>query len=171
MREAADAEEQALRAEAASAKLSDRETVFVEEVFGGRNAALAAKIAGYKNPADAGARLLATPKIEKALAGKREAENIRRQSVARQQQPLDVQHEEARPDIVRAAGAKDRTTKSAELLDENALIAAIIQGGHGIPWDILTVKPAKLNEYARSMGALINKWPGVRYKEETGVTR
>lgn len=171
-RELAAAEDAALKREATSKELSEREQRFVDQWFAGDiSPAQCARIAGYKNPAEAGERLIKSPKIIAAVEAKREAAVIRQQAAARARQPLDVQHTEVRPDITRATGAKDRTTKSAELLDENALIAAVLQGGYGIPWDILTVKPAKLNEYARSMGSLINKWPGVRYKEDTGVTR
>lgn len=170
-KELADAEALALKRESASKDLSEREMMFVDLVFDGRTGAAAAQKAGYKDPVGAADRLLGALKIQKALGAKQEAKTIREQAAAKAAKPLDVQHQEVRPDITRATGAKDRTTKSAEIVDANALIAACIQGGYGIPWDILDVKPAKLNEYARSMGALINKWPGVRYKEETGVTR
>lgn len=166
------AEEQALKREADSNDLSERERVFVELVFMGETERTSAQRAGFKDPAAMAGRLMQAPKIVKALAGKREAEEIRRQAAATAAKPLDVQqHEEVRPDIERASGAHDRSTHSAEIINEEQLIAAIIQGGRGIPWDILTVKPAKLNEYAKQLHEKINAWPGVRYKKTTGVTR
>lgn len=165
------AEAEALKREAASPDLSERETIFVQAVFNGTHETQAAKTAGYKEPQQAAAKLLATPKIQKALQIKREAATIREQSAAKAAAPLHVEIEEAKPEIERAAGAKNKKKVSAKLLDEKALIAAICGGGMGIPWDVLEVKQSALNDYAESMGEKINKWPGVQYFEERGVSR
>ena len=63
----------------------------------------------------------------------------------------------------------DRKNVRGELVDEAALIEAILAGKHGIPADVLTVKQAKLNEYARTLGPLIDRWPGVRYRTSTTI--
>lgn len=170
-REIAEAEAAAEKREAEAPNLSAREDVFVDRVFNGATPAQAAKMAGFKNAAVAGPELMERQKIVKALSAKREAASIREQAAARAQRPLDVQVEEVKPDVERAAGAKDTTRHSAEIVDAEKLIAACIQGGYGIPWDILEVKPGKVNEYAKGLKEKINLWPGVRYKKETGVSR
>lgn len=167
--ELAKAEAAALAAEQSAPDLSEREARFVEELWRLVPPANAARVVGYKNPEATAEKLLALPKIQDALDAKRKAAAIREQAEAVKQQPLDVQHEEVKPDIGRAPDAHDRTTHSAELLDEAALIAAVISGKFGIPWDVLTVKPAMLNTYAKSMHELVNRWPGVRYKKDTKV--
>lgn len=161
-------ERQALEREQQLEGLSEREARFVELVAYGYNSpATSARQAGYKDPEKQGERLMATPKIQAAIQAKKEAQAIRQQAEARRREPLVVDTVEVKPDITRAAGAVDRTTHSAELLNEAALISACIAGGHGIPHDILQVNPAKLNEYARSLHERINLWPGVRYKKTT----
>lgn len=166
-RELQEAERQALEREAATPTLSAREQVFVDQVVGGMGSVQAARYAGYKDPIAQGPRLLEAPKVKAAITAKQEAAAIRRQAEAKRQAPLQVEHQEVKPDITRASGAVDRTTHSAELLNEAQLIAACIAGGHGIPHDILRVDPTKLNEYARSLQERINLWPGVRYKKST----
>lgn len=165
-RELAQAEEEAIRREAAMPTLSEREQIFVDLVVAGVVASQAAHRAGFKDTTR-GVRMLEMPKIAAAIKAKQDAAAIRKQAEAKRQQPLAVEHTEVKPDITRASGAVDRTTHSAELLNEAALISACIAGGHGIPHDILRVDPAKLNEYARSLQERINLWPGVRYKRNT----
>lgn len=163
-------EREALRAEAKSGDLSDREANFVRLVAGGLNSStsadLAARNAGFKLP-NMAARLMAMPKIQRAIEARKKADAARQQKAALELSPLDVQVEDVRPDLRRAAGAVDRTTKSAELLDARKLIDAVIAGGHGIPNDVLMVNEVKLNQYARDLGELINRWPGVRLKKTT----
>jgi hypothetical protein len=171
-RELADAEAEAVKREKASPTLSDREEHFVRMVMGGTAPTVAAKTAGFKTPGEAAIRLMAEGgKVDKAIAARRQAETIRNQAAAQAQKPLDVQVEEVKPDVQRATGAKDTTRHSAEIVDADKLIAACVQGGHGIPWDILAVKPAAVNEHAKTLKEKINAWPGVRYKKETGVSR
>lgn len=163
----------ALKREEALEGLSEREQRFVDAFMGDSltrgDAAKSAVRAGFTgNGLAAGARLMGLAKIQKAIQAKREAEEIRRQAEAKAKAPLDYRPvEEVRPDVAKAAGAIDRDTHSAELIDERLLIEAVLGGRHGIPADILQVNPAKLNEYARSMREVINRWPGVRYKKTT----
>lgn len=162
-------EAEALKAESEAPELSEREQRFVDEVFKLIPPSQAARIVGYKNHALQAEKLLALPKIQAAIEVKRKAAAIREQAAAEAQKPLDIQVETVRPEIDRAVGARDRTTHSAEVVDAQALIQACIAGGYGIPWDILDVKPAKVNEYARSLHERISLWPGVRYVKKTTV--
>jgi hypothetical protein len=162
--EAARLEAEAAERELASAGLSDRERRFVDLVYGGTVPAVAAKTVGYKN-ADQGERLMDTPKIIDALKAKQEAALLRQQAEAVKETPINVQVEDVRPDYTRVG--TDRSTHAGEVTDERLLIEAILGGKHGIPTDLLMVNPTKLNEYARSLHELINRWPGVRYKKTT----
>jgi hypothetical protein len=165
--ELARAEQLAIAREESSPDLSDRESAFVEFILSGNSAIAAARAAGYKDGVTRGPKLLDSPKIQAAIQAQREARAIRRQAEARKAEPLDVQVEEVKPNVTRAAGAVDRKYKRGECLDEAKFRSAAFAGSYGIPQDVFVVDPSKLNEYARSMGALINRWPGVRYVEET----
>ena len=164
-RELAELERQALAAESSSGSLSDREQTFVNAVFAGQTGFNAAIRAGYKDAAKQASRLLETPKILKALEGLQTAQAVRQQAAAVKEEPLDVHVETVAPDIQKAAGAVDRTTWSAELLDERAFIEAVISGRFGVPLDCLTVAMPKLNELARSMQSQMDRIPGVRAKK------
>lgn len=169
-RDLAAAEERALNLELEMENLSEREQVFVDQVLAGKTPIQAANIAGFQDALKASARLMASEKVIKAIAAKQEANAIREQATAVRQQPINVEVETVRPNISRgSAGGFDRSTHSAELLDENALREACFAGGYGIPHDILVVSEAKLNEYARGLRERINLWPGVRYKKTTKV--
>jgi len=167
-RDLAELERQALVAEEASKDLSARELVFVARHLAGFNILEAARMAGYKEPSKAAPRLIEQPKIVAAIEASSAAAALREQKTAIAQKPLDVQAKTVTADIS-TAGGFDRSSHSAELLDERLLIEAILAGGRGIPSDLLQVNPAKLNEYARSMHELINRWPGVRYKKTTSL--
>lgn len=163
-------EAEAVKREEASADLSGREQVFVEQVAQHGDGLRAAKAAGYRDPLASSARLLSAGKIQRAVQAARDAIAIRRQAAAVKQRPLEVDiPETVAPNVTRAPGAFDRTTHSAELVNETALIAACLAGTYGIPADILRVDPARLNEYARQLHERINLWPGVRYKKTTKV--
>lgn len=165
--EAARIEAEAVAREAASSTLSEREEIFTVDVARGVAPYDAAVRAGFAQPRSQSEKLLKTPKIQAAIQALADAAALRQQAQARREQPLDVRVDEARPEITRATGAVDRTTHSAEIVDEARLIAAAIQGGYGIPHDILQVKPAKVNEYARALQEHINLWPGVRHVKTT----
>lgn len=167
--ELAKLEEAALRAEAGSDKLSEREQAFVEGYYAGRargNATEAARMAGFKDPFASGARLLASDKVRKTLDGKRLAESIREQQKAVEQAPLDVTPiEEAVSNVGRAA--TDVTRRGAELLDADLLMQAVFDNKLGIPRDVLMVNEVKLNQYGRDLGDIVNRWPGVRATKKT----
>lgn len=166
-------EEEAVKAEAASPELSERERSFVDLVAFGRNSSDAARSAGYKNPDEQAARLLKTPKIVKAIDAKRQAAKIREQASATQAMPVQVEKAVVQPDVTRAAGAHDRTTHGAEITDEQALIVAVLdpmtRTRLGIPADIVMINPTKVNEYGKSLKELINTWPGVRHTKKTST--
>jgi hypothetical protein len=171
-RELAAAEQQANDLEAASAELSDRERRFVDRLVNmndvNPDVGLIAIGVGFKNGDVMGVRLMERPKIQAAIAAARQAKAIRTQVDAKRDAPLDVQVEIEKPAISRGGGGGyDRTAHGAECVDEAALIAAVLSGKHGIPWDVLTVNATKLNEYGRSLQERINAWPGVRHTKKT----
>lgn len=174
-RELREAEALALKAEQDSPTLSKREASFVDAFGDGGlyvgQASRSAQYAGYAAPWDAaGAKLLASKKVQAALNAKREAFAIREQAKAVREAPLEVrQVEEVKADVGRAAGAHDRTTKSLEVFDAEAFRRAAFAGAHGIPQDIFEVNQGKANNYARDLGELVNRWPGCRLKKSTGV--
>ena len=160
-------EQEALAREESTEHLSEREQHFVNLVAFGGDPSTAARTVGYKDPFKAAARLLTYTKIASAITAAAEAKAIRDQAAAKRLAPIVVDIPTVHADVARSAGSFDRTTWSAELLDEQALIEAVIRGGAGIPRDILQVNPAKLNEYARSLHELIDRWPGVRSVKKT----
>lgn len=166
-----EAEDRALEAEGATADLSDRERKFVEQYTGDSLSSgdenRSAMMAGYRKP-DAGERLLKQKKIKDAIDGLMSAKAIRQQAAAVKAQPLEVEPvERVEPEVQKAAGATDRTTWKGEVLDLVAFRNAAFEGAYGIPRDIFTVDPVKLNEHARSMHELMNRWPGVQAKPTT----
>lgn len=170
-RELAALEQKALDAEASSPDLSDREARFVDYYTGpyASSAARAAQQAGYKNPDQAAAKLLATPKIQTALEARRQALAAREQAAAVKAAPVQARAVEVKPEVAKGGSY----TWSAELLDEEALIMALLdpmtRTKLGIPSDVLTIKPAKLNEYARALHENIDRWPGVRHKKTPSI--
>lgn len=122
-------EDAALKAEASSADLSEREQRFVELVAYGLNSATtSARTAGYKNPEAAGLKLLNTKKIIAAIEGKKAAQASRQQAEARAALPLDVEDvPDVKPDLARGVRGHDRTTYGAELIEESALIKATLR--------------------------------------------
>jgi hypothetical protein len=163
--EAARLERQALEAEFASKDLSERERQFVALVVDGVDTQIALRRVGYADPVAAGKRLIGLAKITKAIDAGLTAKNLRKQAEAVREQPAEVADVELeRPDITKGV-AIDRTTYSAELVDEQALINAAIAGQ--VPRDILRIDTVKLNEHARGLKEGLNRWPGVRLKKST----
>lgn len=164
-------EAEALAKEESAPELSERESRFVELFSTGTTLGpVAARIAGFKDPGVAAARLLGMAKIQQAVKVRQEAAAIRRQAEARARMPLEVEDvPEVKPDVTKAPGASDRTTKTCEVYDAEAFVRAAISGQYGIPWQNLEPSQAGLNASAREMGNLINRWPGVRFKETTRV--
>lgn len=170
--ELAELEAEALKLEANSPKLSEREQVFVGYLLAGQAPQAAAKLAGFKDPAVRGVLLDQSPKIQQALEAARAAVQIREQAKAIEEEPLEaLDVADVRAAVTRYGGLSDRTTHSAELFDEEALIAAILDPrtrvSLGIPAALLTIKQSVLNTEARAVGEQINRWPGVRLKKNT----
>lgn len=154
----------AVEAEEVSSTLSPREVAFVRYFREGKTGKQAAQLAGYKDPIGQAARLQTSEKIRAAIKAADDADAIRRQQAAKAAQPLNVvQPERAVANVIKTG--TERTYKGAELTDEKALIAAILEGKLGIPIDLLTINPSKLNQYGRDLGVLVNRWPGVRFTE------
>lgn len=172
MEEERELEAKAVAAESASPELSERERTFVELVSQGALWHIAAQRAGFKDGHKAAARLGDSLKIKQALKAKEDAAAIRQQAAARRDRPLEVEFEEVKPDIARATpGGFDRSTWSAEVYDEDAFMAAVLdprtRTALGIPADVATFRQPKLNELAKSLNENINKWPGVRAVKKT----
>ena len=170
-------EEERLKLEADSPNLSDREQCFVTAYDKYSDTIRAERASGYK--AGYGAKLLDREKIQTALellAKKREVarqqERVKTAPVIPKATPV------VRPSFGHVVGAGSRKQRGANVYDEAALIEAVLaqaanppgEGEPIIPTDILTIKAPKVNEYARSLGRVINEWPGVRFTEETKVT-
>ena len=163
--ELAELERQAVAAEEASDGLSEREQLFVGIMADGGSPEMAARNAGYKGHKEQAKRLMLLSKITSAIEAKLEARRLRREADAVQYAPLDVEVPDAEEEDLR----EGRRTRSAEVLDEAALIDAVIAGKHGIPKDVLMANPVALNEQARSLGKLIDRWPGVRLKTKRSL--
>lgn len=171
-------EAEAVKREEASTDLSEREKAFVDflvlDIHAGTtqgNPQRAAERAGYRDALKTAARLTSSPKIQAAVKAKQEAEAIRKQAAARKNRPSEVHVEPVRPDISRAPGSFDRSTYSAEVFDVDQFMAALLDPVQrtrlGIPADIATFQQTKLNEHARDLKELMNKWPGVRAVKKT----
>lgn len=164
------AEREALEAEAAQEALSDKEKLFCERVAAGQPVATAARMAGYKP--DYADTLLKRSKIQAAIQGLREAAEIRRQAEARQREiamaPTSVDVPDVKPAVGKVGGQSERSTWSAEVYDETALVAAILAGT--VPaTDLLCIDPKRANEYAKSMQTRLNAWPGIRAIEKKSI--
>lgn len=168
-RELEQLEQQALDAEAATDGLSEREDTFVAEYHRTHDGYRAASQAGYAQPRSQAERLLANPKILRALQAFKERDATRRQAEAIRTAPVRVETPVVKPDLVKAGS--DREHKAAEIFDADAFLAAVVdpttRAKLGIPVDTIAPNAVKLNEYARSLGELINRWPGVRLKKTT----
>jgi len=170
----------AMRAEEASPLLSAREEQFVEfyvlDIYAGSskgNVQEAARRAGYKNALVAAARLATSPKVKAAIEMREQAELIRRQAQSLKNRPSTAQVEEVKPNILRSAGGFDRSSKSAEVYDPAAFLAAVLDPttrmALGIPTETVAPVQTVLNELARRLGPQINRWPGVRLKTTTNT--
>ncbi len=159
--ELAELERIALEKEAESDELSEREQGFVARVAVNYHPTVAAREVGYKNPEQKGAQLLTYSKIADAIQATREANALREQAAAKAQAPLEVATVEVEPDVIQAAGTQDRKTWRAKVTDEQAFIGAVFAGEHKIPRDVLCIDLVKLNQYARDLRTVINRWPGV----------
>ncbi len=174
--ELADAEAEALRMEEQSDDLSPREKAFVAVVvmakargtWSPNAAANAAKTAGYKgDAAKAAGKLLATHKVNVAIAAAEAAAAIREQAAAVKSAPLEVvlaPVEQAQTG--KAAGMSMRTTYSCEVVDVEALLQGVIDGT--VPREALMPNESFLNIKAREAKELFS-FPGCRLVKKQGL--
>jgi hypothetical protein len=138
------------------------------------NAERAAQAAGFREPVKAAAKLLTSDKVIAAIAAQREARQIREQAAAKKEEPLNVDVQTVKPAVAKVAGSRSVTTKSAEVYDADAFLAAMLdpktRTSLGIPTECITIDTAKLNDQARQLGDIINRWPGVRLKTNTSLS-
>src|SRR3990167_3194770 len=113
-RELADMEKQALDAEGQSDELSDRERVFVQQVYAGTKQEMAAKVAGYKDHFNQAARLLQSAKVTAAIEGMRQAQALREQAAAVAEKPIAVTKVEVQSNTAKVAGTRTVTTPTGE---------------------------------------------------------
>lgn len=170
-------EEAALKAEAGSPDLSEREREFVSLYTGvnGRNTlyfergVACATAAGYKNPDQAALKLLKTGKLLTAVQNAKDAIALRQQAEARRQAPVEVEEPEVRAEIA----TKGTTTWSYEVFDEAAFLKAVLDPRRrlelGIPEDAVIPNPKALLASARALQEKMNLWPGVRAKKNTSI--
>jgi hypothetical protein len=172
----AEQERKALELEADSPNLSNREQIFVEAIAArpvGVNQAVAtaaADRAGYKDPAGASQRLLATPKIMDAIANKRAARELREQQAATRQQPLDVAPAgKFESQTARVAGMRTVTHYGCEEeIDLERFRAALLAGE--IPIESVAPHMPTLNKAANDLKeAFEAAYPGCRLKKKTGL--
>ena len=168
--ELAELDRQAVAREEATKELSGREQVFVEQMAKYGDGVRAAREAGFPDAVKSSARLLKLEKIRAAVLAHQEAAALRRQQAAVAREPLDIgPTRTVAPNITKAPGAIERTYHYGDLVDEEALVKAILAGSYGIPTDLLRIDPSKLNQYAKDLQDRINRWPGVKYRKETKV--
>lgn len=161
-------EDEALAAEASSPDLSVRETRFVQAVDWSGNVAQSAEMAGYKDPATMGARLMGMPKIQAAIEALKRAAELRKQAAAVVAKPVVIEDVTVVAEIAKSV---DRTTLRAEVFDKDAFITACLDGTvpRATARAVLTIKQAGLTEKARQMGEAFNRWPGVRLASSTKI--
>lgn len=122
-------EQEALRLEVSSPKLSAREEVFVKHFASSNQARLAALDAGYADPDKAGARLIITPKILEAIGNARQALELRQQATATAQKPLDVvRSTKVESKKAYVPGTRTVTTYACEVTDPAKFILAYLAG-------------------------------------------
>lgn len=164
-------EAEAVKREELAVDLSERESVFVTGYVTSGNGEQSAKIARFADPFKSAARLLSLPKIQAAIKARRDAQAIRDQAAAKREEPLFVPAPVVQRQVAKAAGAVDRTTYSAEVFDRDAFLAAALDPrtrlALGIPTSTVMESQTALNEEARSLKEVINRWPGVRLVKKT----
>ena len=169
-KEAAEAEEAALALEASAHNLSDRERLVVEMLGPLPTPAdwlKACRLAGYKDPKAAAAKLFDSAKMQQAIENHRKALEIRLQSEAAQSAPILVDVAPVESEIASVAGTSMRSYYSAEVVDLLALVRAAAAGT--IPLDAIQPNAVFLNAQARSLKTLM-AYPGVRVTKRDGVT-
>lgn len=164
-------EREAVTREESSPELSEREELFVDFYLHSGNAESAASRAGYKDAMKSAVRLIGSPKIQAAVKAKQDAAALRQQASAKRAAPVIVDVPPVKADVARAAGSFDRSTYSAEVYDVDAFLAAALDPRTrtqlGIPASVLTFSQPAMNDCAKSLKELIDRWPGVRAVKKT----
>jgi hypothetical protein len=163
-------EAMAIKGEAASDSLSDREKVFVENVVRGVGAAAAANRAGYRDHEARAKLLMASKKIQRAIAGLQEAAALRQQLSSVAAAPIERTVVDVAPDVIKAAGTQSRTNVSVVIHNAQAFIGAAISGKFGIPIEALCIDESRLRKFAKDLPAeTVNRWPGIEVVETDKV--
>lgn len=168
----AEQEAAALKLEADSPALSNREQIFVESYVGQGQPAFAVTRAGYKGDAEqVAARLLRTPKIIEAISAKRQAVALREQQAATKAAPLEVKiTEKVESQTAKVAGVSSRSTWSAEVFDFNQLLAALGVDVTDPRVQALQPNTVYLNTQAVALHEKLESvYPGVRGAEKKGI--
>lgn len=175
----AEQERLAADAEARSADLSQRERIFVDFFYTSRGSVIGRALAaidraGYKttdaNRHATAQRLLDMPKIQAAIEGKRQAEEIRQQAEAVKATPIDVQPiAPVQRESARVAGVSQVTNYScSEDIDLEEFRKALLDGT--IPIDSVEPHMPTLNRQARDLKELFEAaYPGCKLVKKTGL--
>lgn len=169
-RELAEHEAQALKFEQDSPRLSAREEQFVELYLQRPiDAVRHASTVGYKDYRAAAERLLASPKIQDAIQAKRTAAAIRQQAEATRQAPLQtIQQRPVESQRAKAAGVRTTIYRSAEVVDLDALIDAVMAGR--APRAALMANQVYLNQEAKQLQDTFESvYPGCRLVVKQGI--
>ena len=163
---AAEAEAEALKLEASSSVLSERERTFIRLVLNSdrspRAILNACKVAGYKDPQAMAAKLLKSEKINAAMAQAEQAAAIRRQSEAAQVAPVIVEVPAVASEIAQVSGTSLRTYYGCDSqVDLKALAAAVLAGT--VPMEAIQPNMVYLNAQARMLKATFpSVYPGCK---------
>lgn len=170
-RELAEQYAQLSRVEAESPHLSLRETEFVSLIVDGEfMPEKAAHTAGFKDAKASAVRLMATPKIQQAIAARKEVIAIRQQTEALRDNPLFVRPVAAvESQTSKVAGTSTRTYYSAEILDVDKLIDMVIAGT--ISRSVLQINHPWLNQQATDLKDAFESvyGPGARLVKKQGI--
>lgn len=163
-------ERQALKAEAASPDLSPREQKFVDAITSNvtgwkGNPTRAAEVAQYKDAQAQGAKLMALPKILRAIEAVENAARLRQQAAAVKAAPVEIEHVAVKADVAKG----DVETWSAEVTDVALFLESYRSGRYGLAFDVVEPAMPKLNDLARSMHENMDRIPGLRAKKKTSV--
>lgn len=170
--EAAEAERQALALEESSEALSPREREFVSLYVSACRAAKgplspagvvrAVAHVGYANPEQQAKRIMASPKIQAAIAAVEQATAIRRQSEAAQAAPIHVEVATVASEIASVAGTSLRTYYGCDArVDLKALATAVLSGA--VPLEAIMPNMVYLNAQARMLKATFpSVYPGCK---------
>lgn len=177
--EAADAEAAALKLEASSNVLSEREQKFVALFTASPIRTIDAAIrcaqkAGYKDPPTQVARFLVLgSKIHTAIANADAAKAIRQESEAKQAAPIAVTVAPVESQIGKVAGTALKTYYSCADVDLRALVLAVAENiQHGDGSMVLALQPdmVYLNAQARNLKEMFSRvWPMATLGKKDGV--